>query len=85
MPSWQSPVQRLDHVIAHIEYMLNLIGPDHVAIGSDFDGCVPPPDLADAARYPLITERLQARRHSEGVIRKILGENYLRVFRTVCG
>ncbi len=76
---------RLDHVIAHIEYMLNLIGPDHVAIGSDFDGCVPPPDLADATRYPLITERLQARRHSEGVIRKILGENYLRVFRTVCG
>ncbi len=76
---------RLDHVIAHIEYMLALIGPDHVAIGSDFDGCTPPPELSDVTRYPLITARLLARGHDPATVRKILGENFLRVFQTVCG
>lgn len=75
----------LNHVIDQIDYLLDLIGPDHVAIGSDFDGCMPPEELADVTRYPSITERLVARGHAETVIRKVLGENYLRVFRTVCG
>jgi membrane dipeptidase len=65
--------------------MLKLIGPDHVAIGSDFDGCDPPQDLADVTRYPLITDQLLVRGHSEATIRKVLGENYLRIFQAVCG
>jgi membrane dipeptidase len=75
----------LDDVIAHIEYMLQRIGPDHVAIGSDFDGCDPPAELADVTRYPAVTAALQARGHAEATIRKVLGENYLRIFHTVCG
>lgn len=75
----------VDDVIGHIEYMLARIGPDHVAIGSDFDGCDPPRDLGDATRYPAITARLQTRGHSEATIRKIIGGNYLRVFERVCG
>lgn len=75
----------VDDVVRHIEYMLTRIGADHVAIGSDFDGCTPPPELADVTRYPAITMRLQARGHSETTIRKILGGNFLRVFEAVCG
>jgi len=72
-------------VVDHIEYMLDRIGPAHVAIGSDFDGCVPPTDLSDVTEYPKVTAALQARGHSEDVIRQILGENFLRVFAEVCG
>ena len=75
----------LDDVIAHLEYMLKQIGPDHVAIGSDFDGCTTPPELPDITAYPRITAKLVERGHSAVVIRKILGENLLRVFATVCG
>ncbi|MEM7535692.1 MAG: dipeptidase [Chloroflexota bacterium] len=76
---------RLENVIQHIEYMLNHIGPDHVAIGSDFDGCIPPEDLSSVLDYPKITQRLQENGHSEATIRKVLGENFLRVFGQVCG
>ncbi len=75
----------LDDVIAHIEYMLARIGPDSVAIGSDFDGCTPPADLSDVTAYPLITAKLLERGHDAGVIRKVLGGNLLRVFTSVCG
>lgn len=74
-----------DDVIAHIEYMLKRIGPDHVAIGSDFDGCTTPVDLPDVTHYPRITQKLLERGHAPAVIRKVLGENLLRVIATVCG
>lgn len=72
-------------VVTHIEYMLERVGEAHVAVGSDFDGCTPPSDLNDATHYPRLTEALLARGHSEQVVRKILGENLLRVFESVCG
>ncbi len=75
----------VDDVVAHIEYMLGVVGPDHISIGSDFDGCTTPTDLGDATTYPLITQKLVERGHDPKVIRKILGENLLRVIRTVLG
>ena len=75
----------VDDVVAHIEYMLGVVGPDHISIGSDFDGCTTPTDLNDATSYPLITQKLVERGHDPKVIRKILGENLLRVIRTVLG
>ena len=75
----------VDDVVAHIEYMPGVVGPDHVSIGSDFDGCTTPADLGDATAYPLITQKLVERGHEPKVIRKILGENLLRVIRTVLG
>ncbi|MFZ1771557.1 MAG: membrane dipeptidase, partial [Caldilinea sp.] len=75
----------LDDVVANIEYMLGVVGPDHVALGSDFDGWTLPKELKDATCYPLITQKLVERGHHPGVIRKILGENLLRVMRTVLG
>lgn len=75
----------LDDVITHIEYMLARIGPDSVALGSDFDGCTTPADLPDVTAYPRIAAKLLDRGHSPEVIRKILGGNLLRVFASVCG
>ncbi|MBE2240862.1 MAG: dipeptidase [Caldilineaceae bacterium] len=75
----------LDDVVANIEYMLGVVGPDHVALGSDFDGWTLPKELKDATCYPLITQKLVERGHHPSVIRKILGENLLRVMRAVLG
>ncbi len=80
----QNPEQAsLDDVIANIEYMLGIVGPEHVALGSDFDGWSLARELKDASCYPLITQRLVERGHNAHSIRKILGENLLRVIRSV--
>ncbi|MBI4550754.1 MAG: membrane dipeptidase [Candidatus Latescibacteria bacterium] len=76
----------IDRLIDHIDHIVELAGPDHVALGSDFDG-VPwtPTGLEDVAGMPRVTEALLQRGYSEEDIRKILGGNFLRVFRQVCG
>lgn len=73
----------IDDVLEHLEYMLALVGEDHIAIGSDFDGCTPPSDMPDTTVYPRITELLQARGYGEATIRKILGGNFMRIFERV--
>ncbi len=75
----------LEDVIAHIAHIIQVAGEDHVGLGSDFDGCTPPRDLADVTHYPAITQALVERGFSEETIRKILGGNYLRVFEQVIG
>jgi membrane dipeptidase len=66
--------------IDHIEHIARVAGVEHVCLGSDFDG-IPagPSGLDDVSRFPVITEQLLARGFSEQDVRKILGENVLRV------
>ncbi|MEX2356601.1 MAG: dipeptidase [Thermaerobacterales bacterium] len=74
----------LDHVMHHVEHVLDLVGPDHVALGTDFDGIEDTPvGLEDVTRLPDLTTRMMRRGYSEEVIHKILGGNYLRVFSQV--
>lgn len=76
----------LDRLIDHIDYIYKLVGADHIGFGSDFDGGVTPPnELYDGTCYPLITRKLVERGYTELEIRKILGLNFLRVFKQVCG
>ena len=71
-------------VIADMEYALNLVGPDHVALGSDFYGLDGAPrGLETIDKLPRLTEALVRRGHADETIRKVLGENYLRVFARV--
>jgi membrane dipeptidase len=59
-----------------------LVGDDYVGIGSDFDGVSSlPKGLEDVTTYPKITEELKRRGYSDKSIRKILGENVLRVMK----
>ena len=73
-------------VVAHIDHMVKLVGPDYVGIGSDFDGMsMPPLGLEDCSKMPNITEELVRRNYSQADIKKILGGNFMRVFKSVCG
>lgn len=69
-------------VVDHIDHLVKMIGVDHVGIGSDFDGVDSLPEqLEDVSKYPLITQELLNRGYTEASIRKIMGENVMRVFR----
>lgn len=71
----------LSLLIDHIDYIVKLVGPDHVGLGSDFDGTESTPLGLDGVQdFPHITEALLARGYSEKNIEKILGGNFLRVF-----
>jgi len=75
----------LETVFQHIDYIRNLVGADYVALGSDFDGIEKvTTGLEDVSRFPVLTETLLRRGYSRTEVRKILGENFLRVFRSVC-
>jgi len=78
------PPATLDDIVAHIEHIVKLVGPDYVGFGSDFDG-VPnlPEGLEDCTKLPSITYELLKRGYSEQDITKILGGNLLRVFEGV--
>jgi membrane dipeptidase len=69
----------LEEAILHIEHVIEVGGEDAAAIGSDFDGYVDP--AIDASGLPALTELLLRRGHSEERVRKILGENVLRILR----
>ena len=78
------PPVKLDRVIEHIDHAVKVAGIDHVCLGSDFDGfSIGPVEMTDASRLPLITQKLLERGYKENDIKKILGENLLRVFSSV--
>jgi membrane dipeptidase len=76
------PHASLDDVLDHFDHIVALAGIDHVGIGSDFDGVGDslPTGLKDVSSYPNLIEGLLRRGYSEDDIRKILGENLLRVW-----
>jgi membrane dipeptidase len=62
---------------------VKLVGPDHVGLGSDFDGASMPQGMEDCSQLPKITEGLITRGYKDPAIKKILGENTLRVMAQV--
>ncbi len=66
-------------IVDHIDYVVKLVGVNHVGLGSDFDGADMPEGMEDASRLPQITEELLRRRYNDADIKKILGGNLLRV------
>jgi membrane dipeptidase len=78
-------VATIDTVIKHIDYIKNRVGIDCIAIGSDYDGGITPPvALEDVSKLPNLTAALLRRGYSIEDVHKILGGNYLRVFKQVC-
>jgi membrane dipeptidase len=76
----QLPRVPASRVVDHIQHIAEVAGIDHVCLGSDFDGIpLGPVGLDDVSKFPFITEELSRRGFSADDIRKILGENVLRV------
>jgi membrane dipeptidase len=81
----QGKLPRVDFakIIEHIDHAVKVAGVDHVGLGSDFDGANMPYGMEDATKLPTITEALLQKGYSEGDVKKILGENTLRVMTEV--
>jgi membrane dipeptidase len=86
MESSEKAFATIDDVVGHIDHIVKVAGIDHVGIGSDFDGISSPPQgLEDTSKMPYLVAALLKKGYSEPDIKKILGENYLRVIRQVTG
>jgi membrane dipeptidase len=81
----QGKFPRVDYtkIIEHIDHAVKVAGIDHVGMGSDFDGANMPYGMEDASKLPRITEALLQKGYSEGDVKKILGENTLRIMSDV--
>ena len=79
------PFASLDDVLDHFDHVVELVGVDHVGIGSDYDGVGDslPVGLKNVSAYPNLVAGLLRRGYSEEDVRKILGENLLRVWADV--
>ena len=73
-------------LIDHFDHIIKVAGIDHVGLGADLDG-IPldgtPEGIDDVSKYPLITDELLKRGYSEVDVKKVLGENLLRVMAEV--
>lgn len=76
----------VDDVINHIEYIVQLIGADHVGIGADWDGVgLLPNGIENITKMPVVTQKLLDRGLTEKDVKKILGGNFKRIFKQVVG
>ena len=75
----------IETVIKHIDYIKNLVGIDYVAIGSDFDGIGTNTvdGLEDVTKFPELTLALLKHGYTKEEVEKILGGNFLRVFKSI--
>jgi membrane dipeptidase len=76
----------LSSFLDHVEHVIHVGGADAIALGSDFDGMIlPVKGMEDVTIYPRITQGLLSRGQPHETVRKVLGENALRVITEVCG
>ena len=78
----EAPKSTLEQVADHIDYIRDRIGVDHIGIGSDYDG-IPtlPTGLEDVSTMPHLFAELLSRGYTDEELRKIAGENMIRVMR----
>ena len=80
----ENPIGTVEDVADHIDHAVDLVGVEHVGLGSDFDGVFAlPRGLQDASGYPNLVAELIERGYTDAEIQKILGENVLRVWSQV--
>jgi len=80
----EMPKSTLEQVADHIDHIRDQVGVDHIGIGGDYDGVSSlPTGLEDVSTYPDLFAELLKRGYSEEELRKIAGENMLRVMRGI--
>jgi membrane dipeptidase len=78
------PRATVQDVADHVEHVRNIAGIDHVGLGGDYDGTTElPVGMEDVSGYPLLFAELIRRGWNDGDLRKLAGENVLRVLRDV--
>ena len=77
------PAATISDVADHIEYVRKVAGVDHIGLGSDFDGMGPvtPVGLEDVSKYPYLFAELIRRGWKDADLKKLAGQNMLRVIR----
>ena len=78
---YPAPRATLDDFMAHLLHALEVVGPEHVGIGADWDGGGGVSGMDDVAQIPKITERLLAKGYDQARLQKIWSGNALRVLR----
>lgn len=77
---------KAERVVDHVAHVIEAVGEDHVSLGSDWDGAIlPPRDLRSPLELPRLVDLMLARDLSPEAIKKVLGENFLRVVAAVRG
>jgi membrane dipeptidase len=75
----------LEVMADHIDYLIEKVGLERVALGSDFDGALMPDDLSDASKLPNLMATLRTRGYDDDALRKIGYQNWLRVLELTWG
>ncbi|HFZ2307565.1 TPA: dipeptidase [Klebsiella aerogenes] len=70
-------------IVHHIDYLINIIGDDHVALGSDFDGITLPDELGDVSGLPRLINALRHSGYEQLVLDKLLWGNWQKVLKNV--
>ena len=70
-------------IVDHIDYVVNLVGPDHVAFGSDFDGTGVPDEIKDVTGFNKLVAEMEKRGYSDEDMNKICHGNFIRIFKNV--
>jgi len=83
MTAGKLPKVTWEKIVEHIDHAVKLAGPDHVGLGSDFDGASMPIGLEDCSKLPRLTDALLKKGYLEKDVEKILGGNLLRVMEQV--
>jgi membrane dipeptidase len=71
----------IETIVQHLSYLVDRLGEDHVAFGSDFDGAVMPRPVRDASYFPNLVHALSDHGFDDATINKIAFDNWMRVFR----
>src|SRR4051794_30665621 len=75
------PATPISEIVRHVDYLVERMGIDHVAFGSDFDGALVPAELGGVSGLPLLVDALRVAGYDDDAIAKITHENWLRVLR----
>jgi membrane dipeptidase len=82
----KSKTAALTDIINHIEHIVGLVGCEYIGFGADFDGIATTPcDVLGVEDVEKVINTLAALNYSDSDIKKIAGENFLRIIKTVCG
>jgi membrane dipeptidase len=77
---------RVDRIAAHLEHIVRVVGADHAALGSDWDGAiVTPRDMPTCSELPRLVQALLDRKVAHEAIQKLLGVSFLRALRMLRG